>query len=679
MDLPLQKKTSYKQHYKKEWEVEFKWLKPVPGDSSKAQCLYCKVEMNAKIYDIHRHKDTKKHKDKSIPFTSSSQTKIVVQKDDSTSASKSEAYLSLYIAEHSSINSVDHLTDLCKEIFSCDCLKGGSNKIQMHRTKCTHIINEVLSPYFKDLLIKDIGTSPFSLILDESTDVSVTKQLGVVIKYLNEERNEIVSTFLGLQQLTSANARSIVDALISLINDLKLDIRKLMGIGTDNASVMVGINNGVFQILKEEYNLPHLVLNRCVCHSIQLAVSHASQETIPRNIEFLVREIYNWFCLSPSRQDAYKEIYETINVGEKPLKILKMCATRWISIEPAVTRILSQWDELKLHFQMSQTPENCYTATLLHSMLQDERNKLYLIYLKSVLNEVQQTLKIFEGKGTDPVLLLDALKRLIESLCHKIINPNSRIDYFIQRVNDYVDPNPYMGYVFEDYLSKSSLEEPEKKALKQRCIDFTLKLISQLQQRLPNNFKNLETMTILSVKETLKKDKSVLPIVKLAEVFGVQPEEIDKILTQYRHIGNQNWENKEDSVKFWCEVLVHKDAAGNKPYQELGNLAKIILSLPHSNADVERVFSSMNLIKTKTRNRMGLKTMTAILNIRWGLKRLKQSCFSHKIPKDIIQKCGSNLKYTFKLSKNTTDLNEPSTSSAPPNEILEDSDEDFDF
>ncbi|CAH2084734.1 unnamed protein product [Euphydryas editha] len=679
MDLPL-KKTIYKQHYRKEWEGEFKWLKPIPGDSSKCRCMYCKIEIKAKLYDIQRHKNTKKHKDKSASFTSSTQTKIVVSKEDTTAgiASSAETYLSLYIAEHSSINSVDHLTNLCKEIFSCDCVKGGAKKeLKLHRTKCTNIITDVLCPYFKDLLIKDIGKGPYSLILDESTDISVTKQLGVIIKYLSEERSEIVSTFLGLQQLQSSNAKSIVDALISLISDLNLDIKNLMGIGTDNASVMVGINNGVFKILKEEYDLPHLVLNRCVCHSIQLAVSYASQETIPRNIEFLIRETNNWFCLSPSRQDAYKEIYEKINVGERPLKILKICATRWISIEPAIARILDQWDELKLHFQMSQTAENCYTATMLYSMFQDQRNKLYLIYLKSVLTEVQQTLKIFEGKGTDPVILIDTLKRLIESLCHRIINPNSILDYCTQRVNDYVDPKPYMGYVFEEALCKSLLENPEKQALKQRCIHFTLKLISELQQRLPENFKNLEIMTALSVKETLKNNKNYLNIVKLGEAFCLKPEDIDKVLTQYRNIGKHDWENKDNTITFWCEVFKYRDAAGNNPYQEIGNLAKMILSLPHSNADVERVFSSMNIIKTKTRNKMSLKTMTSILHIQWGLKRLKESCCSHKVPIEIINKTGSNSKYSFKLLRNI-DCNQPSTS-ASADVILEDSDDDSDF
>ena len=41
-----------------------------------------------------------------------------------------------------------------------------------------------------------------------------------------------------------------------------------MAIGTNNASVMTGINNGVYAKLKAE--VPSLTLIRCICHFIQL-------------------------------------------------------------------------------------------------------------------------------------------------------------------------------------------------------------------------------------------------------------------------------------------------------------------------------------------------------------------------------------------------------------------------
>lgn len=45
-----------------------------------------------------------------------------------------------------------------------------------------------------------------------------------------------------------------------------------------------------------------------------------------------------------------------------------------------------------------------------------------------------------------------------------------------------------------------------------------------------------------------------------------------------------------------------------------------VLSLPHSNAEVGRVFSQVSVVKDKLRNRMFLQTLNSALYIRYGLK-----------------------------------------------------------
>ena len=53
-------------------------------------------------------------------------------------------------------------------------------------------------------------------------------------------------------------------------------------------------------------------------------------------------------------------------------------------MEPAVVRILNQWEELKLHFEVVRSSEKCYTAEMLFNMYSDKVNKLYLIFLRSI-------------------------------------------------------------------------------------------------------------------------------------------------------------------------------------------------------------------------------------------------------------------------------------------------------
>lgn len=147
---------------------------------------------------------------------------------------------------------------------------------------------------------------------------------------------------------------------------------------------------------------------------------------------------------------------------------------------------------------------------------------------------------------------------------------------------NYLDPSPYPGYSFENAVE--SFTDSEKRILKKRCIDFTVKLINELQQRLPENVKILKDMNVMSVTQVLKSTKGIVEVIKLAEHFGQNPKTIDKIVSQWKSINNNKWENVTDTLKFWVEVSEYKYANNENPYNELVSLAFTLLSLPHSNA-----------------------------------------------------------------------------------------------
>lgn len=179
--------------------------------------------------------------------------------------------MALAITEHCSKLACDHIGEACRAAFS-DTIS--ASHFKMHRTKCTEMINGVLAPYFRKKLVADVD------------------DLGVVIRYFSDSKQTIVSTFLGLVELEGGDAKSIAHAVVAFLEKCSLKKDKLLWIGPDNASVMTGINNGVHKVLKEEYGLKDLVLVRCVFHSLQLAVSHASNDTLLRSMKYY-EETYN--------------------------------------------------------------------------------------------------------------------------------------------------------------------------------------------------------------------------------------------------------------------------------------------------------------------------------------------------------------------------------------------------
>lgn len=75
----------------------------------------------------------------------------------------------------------------------------------------------------------------------------------------------------------------------------------------------------------------------------------------------------------------------------------------------------------------------------------------------------------------------------------------------------------------------------------------------------------------------------------------------------------------------------------------LTKFIKHILDLPHSSANVERVFSQVNLNKNKYRNRLLRDSMEGILYTKDYLKLNKSNCFDLVIKNDLLQNFNSNI------------------------------------
>lgn len=59
-------------------------------------------------------------------------------------------------------------------------------RLRLHRTKCSMLIKNVIAPGLLESLEKDINnTGPYSLIIDESTDISVVKLMAIMVKYFS--------------------------------------------------------------------------------------------------------------------------------------------------------------------------------------------------------------------------------------------------------------------------------------------------------------------------------------------------------------------------------------------------------------------------------------------------------------------------------------------------------------
>lgn len=285
--------------------------------------------------------------------------------------------MAIYAATHTSIKSIDHLCEILKVIG-----KGTLSNLRLYRTKCSSLIKYVIAPSLIEELVEDIGTSYFSLIVDESTDVSVFRYLCICIKYFSVKSECINLQFLGIIEVVSYTAESLYNYICNFMVEVNLDLTNVIGIGTDGANNLCGKFNSLFTRLKQKS--PNLQIVRCICHSLNNAVSKASEQ-FPCTIDYLCREIYNWFHISTTRRNDYKKVFDLLNSESGVNKQFhQLSGTRWLARSFVVNTILEHWLELKTHFALVIKKEKCYTARTLNEMLQDNNNYIYLIIIKPI-------------------------------------------------------------------------------------------------------------------------------------------------------------------------------------------------------------------------------------------------------------------------------------------------------
>lgn len=100
-------------------------------------------------------------------------------------------------------------------------------------------------------------TNFFSIIIDETINVSVQKTLEVVCKFYDFKANRLNVELLDLIDSADGTAANLSQTVLQLLNDMKLDLNMLVGFSADTCNTMFGTHNSVSVHLKR--TIPHIV------------------------------------------------------------------------------------------------------------------------------------------------------------------------------------------------------------------------------------------------------------------------------------------------------------------------------------------------------------------------------------------------------------------------------------
>ena len=653
------KGNTWKSHYdasrkfKAEWQKKYPWVEKAKDDTDEAHCSLCRQNITPRLSNIDKHEQTVKHKRQAKFVSSNKKISLVPAKEDQR-LKEMELQLAVGITCHSSIMAVDHLGEIMAQHGKGSKLE----KLKLHRTKCSLLIKKVISPALHKDLSTDMAGQKYCVILDESTDVSCTKLLCVVIRYYSKSEKRIVTSFLCLIPVIKATGHDLFEALKSCLGEAGLDLTNCIGYASDGASVMVGEHNSVWSRIKAVS--PNCILIKCICHSLALCIKHA-YDKMPANIGFMLSEIPKWFSKSGVRRDAYTQLFETfegcdVNSSSLPLPFQKFNQTRWLVRGKVIYNILVNWEILKTYFSLAEGEVEAnvrYKARLIKEMLHDPINHLYFHFLSPVVSEFERVNAFFQATDIDANEMLKELSLYYNSLNGRVYDssgvplPADKVDYGAK-------------FVFEAAALLRSQNNDENTARRvretySRCHSMLLEAAAQVQNRLPASKDIFHGLSLLHPSRILNQVGRV-PLASLPMQHLIN-EKIQEIDNQYRSILYVDWKETnvfkdgipDDAVSFWSSVLGYQNLLGNSTYHDLATYALACLTTPTSNAVVEIMFSYVTGVKTKSRNKMSSSMLEAIVRIRTHLY------FRGKCCKDFRPSKGMLDLFTQDIYKNAND------------------------
>lgn len=296
-------------------------------------------------------------------------------------------------------------------------------------------------------------------------------------------------------------------------------------------------------------------------------------------------------------------------------------------MERVVQRTLQQWSALYAYFDKVSEDDHSARVARLDQHLKSPLTKLVLFLLEFALESMSKFNTAFQMS----LPMLPALKTEVNRLLRILLGRFLKPEVLVRAKDDFTTINladPSLQLADEDlsighktwaYISEieDDLDRRAKKIFFNGARAFYTAIVSIVLKKFTFKDKVIDDVFILLPENQTK--VTVATVFRLARRFPVAvPEEnfdaletevLDYVLAPSGELplvqrDAEKPTNSTELCRYWHNVGVMKSLEGTDRFPNLVGLAKCLLSLPHSNADTERVFSIVRKIVTDFRTRL---------------------------------------------------------------------------
>ncbi|XP_058783055.1 uncharacterized protein LOC131657706 [Vicia villosa] len=478
------------------------------------------------------------------------------------------------------------------------------------------------------VIIDDLNNDFFSILIDESRDVSVKEQMAVVLRYV-DKKGCVIERFLGIVHVANTSAMSLKLALESLLAKFNLSFSRVRGQGYDGASNMRGEFNGLKSLILKENNCAFYV--HCFAHQLQLALVAVAKKHDDIAWFFLVvNNLSNVVGASCKRRDILREsqilkVMEALESGEiltgrglnQETTLTRAGDTRWGSHYGTLLRLVSLFpsvcDVLDIILKDSLSAEQRVETRQLLNTLQSFEFIFKLHLMRNILGITNDLSQALQRKDQDIVKSMTFVKVSKERLQNmREYGWSSLLDevtLFCEKHS--IDIINMDGAFMLHGKPRRNVEIVSN--LHHFQVEVFYQVIDRQLQELNNRFAEVNSELLICVASLSPRDSFYAfdkeKLIKLAqfypsefspiELMGLDNQLENYIMDVCSSEQFSNLHGISDLSRMMVETKKHI------AYPMVYLLMKLALLLPVATATVERSFSAMNFVKNQLRNRMG--------------------------------------------------------------------------
>ena len=170
----------------------------------------------------------------------------------------------------------------------------GKNATYISNTTQNDLITSAGSVIPDNILNKVSHAKFFSLLVDETTDLSKQEQITMCFHCSSNEK--LCEDFIDYVAVNNMTGKRLTDSILARLCQLPLDLLCMVGQGYDGASAISGVFNGVQTVICRQF--PAALYVHCASHCLNLTLSTACKQPQIRNAHGVVGEVAAFFNLS---------------------------------------------------------------------------------------------------------------------------------------------------------------------------------------------------------------------------------------------------------------------------------------------------------------------------------------------------------------------------------------------